>query len=340
MLDGAGFWRIFWRIVLPLSTPILVVTLIWQFTNIWNDFLYGVVFSGADSKPVTVGLNNLANTSSSVKEYNVDMAAAMIAALPTLLVYVAGRQVLRARPDRRRSQRLSMGALSIRNVRKAFGDGGDPQGHRHRSRTGRVPDPGRPLGLRQEHAAEHDRGLDHPTQGSIHIGDRDVTHALPQGPRHRDGVPELRALPQHERGAEHRLRPGDAQGAQGRARSAGAARGRDAADRAPAGPQARRSCPAASASAWPWAGRWRATPALFLFDEPLSNLDAKLRVEMRAEIKLLHQRTRTTTVYVTHDQVEAMTLGDRIAVMKDGVIQQFGSPARVAGHLHWPAGRP
>jgi glucose/mannose transport system permease protein len=96
MLDGAGFWQIFWRIVLPLSTPIMVVTLIWQFTNIWNDFLYGVVFSGADSKPVTVGLNNLANTSSSVKEYNVDMAAALIAALPTLFVYiVAGKYFVR-----------------------------------------------------------------------------------------------------------------------------------------------------------------------------------------------------------------------------------------------------
>jgi len=95
-LDGAGFWQIFWRIVLPLSTPILVVTLIWQFTNIWNDFLYGVVFSGADSKPITVGLNNLANTSSSVKEYNVDMAAALIAALPTLIVYVlAGKYFVR-----------------------------------------------------------------------------------------------------------------------------------------------------------------------------------------------------------------------------------------------------
>jgi len=67
-------------------------------------------------------------------------------------------------------------------------------------------------------------------------------------------------------------------------------------------------------------------PALFLFDEPLSNLDAKLRVEMRAEIKLLHQRLGTTIVYVTHDQIEAMTLGDKIAVMKDGVVQQFGSP--------------
>jgi glucose/mannose transport system permease protein len=95
-IDGAGFWQIFWRIVLPLSTPILMVTLIWQFTNIWNDFLYGVVFSGADSKPITVGLNNLANTSSSVKEYNVDMAAAMIAGLPTLIVYiVAGKYFVR-----------------------------------------------------------------------------------------------------------------------------------------------------------------------------------------------------------------------------------------------------
>ncbi|WP_290867574.1 carbohydrate ABC transporter permease [Aquabacterium sp.] len=96
MLDGAGFWRIFWRIVLPLSTPIVVVVLIWQFTNIWNDFLYGVVFSGSDSKPITVGLNNLANTSSTVKEYNVDMAAALIAALPTLFVYaVAGKYFVR-----------------------------------------------------------------------------------------------------------------------------------------------------------------------------------------------------------------------------------------------------
>jgi len=67
-------------------------------------------------------------------------------------------------------------------------------------------------------------------------------------------------------------------------------------------------------------------PSLFLFDEPLSNLDAKLRVEMRAEIKQLHQRTKTSIVYVTHDQIEAMTLGDVIAVMKDGVIQQFGTP--------------
>ncbi len=70
-------------------------------------------------------------------------------------------------------------------------------------------------------------------------------------------------------------------------------------------------------------------PQLFLFDEPLSNLDAKLRVEMRAEIKRLHQLGGTTSLYVTHDQVEAMTLGSRIAVMKGGVVQQLGTPDEI-----------
>ncbi|MEJ2658536.1 MAG: sn-glycerol-3-phosphate ABC transporter ATP-binding protein UgpC [Desulfobacterales bacterium] len=70
-------------------------------------------------------------------------------------------------------------------------------------------------------------------------------------------------------------------------------------------------------------------PKIFLFDEPLSNLDAKLRVEMRFEIKMLHQRIKTTIVYVTHDQIEAMTLADRIAIMKDGIIQQFDTPQQV-----------
>ncbi len=72
-------------------------------------------------------------------------------------------------------------------------------------------------------------------------------------------------------------------------------------------------------------------PAAFLFDEPLSNLDAKLRVEMRAELKRLHRRLKTTTIYVTHDQEEAMTLGDRIVVMEDGIIQQCATPLEVYG---------
>jgi multiple sugar transport system ATP-binding protein len=168
-------------------------------------------------------------------------------------------------------------------------------------------------------------GLDDPTSGSIHIGDREVTR-LPSKDRDIAMVfqsyalypnmtvaqniafgLEIRKVPKVERQAAvervsqmlqigHLLdrKPGQLSGGQRQRVAMGRALARD--------------------------------PKLFLFDEPLSNLDAKLRVEMRAEIKRLHQATRTTTVYVTHDQVEAMTLGDRIAVMKDGVVQQFGSP--------------
>src|SRR6202008_3434228 len=73
-------------------------------------------------------------------------------------------------------------------------------------------------------------------------------------------------------------------------------------------------------------------PKVFLFDEPLSNLDAKLRVQMRMEIKKVHQKVTTTTVYVTHDQIEAMTLADRVVVMNGGKIEQIGSPNDVYHH--------
>ena len=95
-LDGAGFFAIFRHVFIPLSAPIFVVTIIWQFTQIWNDFLFGVVYSGSGTQPITVALNNLVNTSVGGKEYNVDMAAAIIAALPTLAVYViAGKYFVR-----------------------------------------------------------------------------------------------------------------------------------------------------------------------------------------------------------------------------------------------------
>ena len=95
-IDGAGFFRIFWRILLPSSGPIIVVSVIWQFTNIWNDFLFGASFADLDSQPMTVALNNLVSSSTGIKEYNVHFAGAIIAALPTLLVYiVAGRYFVR-----------------------------------------------------------------------------------------------------------------------------------------------------------------------------------------------------------------------------------------------------
>lgn len=95
-IDGAGFFTIFFRIMLPSSGPITVVCVIWLFTNIWNDFLFGASFSDFDSQPMTVALNNLVQSSTGVKEYNVHFAGAIIAALPTLLVYiVAGRFFVR-----------------------------------------------------------------------------------------------------------------------------------------------------------------------------------------------------------------------------------------------------
>ncbi|RWR44349.1 carbohydrate ABC transporter permease [Sinirhodobacter ferrireducens] len=95
-IDGAGFFRIFFSIMVPAALPIMVVSCIWQFTQIWNDFLFGVSFTAGDSSPITVALNNIVNVTMGRKQYNVDMAAAMIAALPTLVVYVvAGRYFVR-----------------------------------------------------------------------------------------------------------------------------------------------------------------------------------------------------------------------------------------------------
>ncbi|MEY4765715.1 MAG: sugar transporter ATPase [Pseudomonadota bacterium] len=218
-----------------------------------------------------------------------------------------------------------MGALSIRQVRKSYG-------HTHILKSIDIEvEKGEflilvgPSGCGKSTLLSMIAGLDTPTSGQIMLADRDVTYAPPKD---RDiamvfqsyalypnmnvaeniafGL-EMRKVPKAEREAavkrvakmlqiEHLLdrKPGQLSGGQRQRVAMGRALSRN--------------------------------PALFLFDEPLSNLDAKLRVEMRAEIKLLHQRTKTTTVYVTHDQVEAMTLGDRIAVMRDGIVQQLGSP--------------
>ncbi|MDQ5897459.1 MAG: multiple sugar transport system ATP-binding protein [Pseudomonadota bacterium] len=219
-----------------------------------------------------------------------------------------------------------MGALSIRNVRKTYsGDIHILKGIDLEIEKGEFLILVGPSGCGKSTLLSMIAGLDSPTSGTIHIGERDVTNTLPKD---RDiamvfqsyalypnmnvaeniafGL-EMRKVPKAEREKavarvakmlqiEHLLerKPGALSGGQRQRVAMGRALARD--------------------------------PALFLFDEPLSNLDAKLRVEMRAEIKQLHQRTKTTTVYVTHDQVEAMTLGDRIAVMQGGVVQQFGTP--------------
>jgi len=95
-VDGASFMRIFLSIILPHSAPGIMVTVIWQTTNIWNDFLFGASFADALSQPMTVAVNNLVSSSTGVKEYNVHFAGALIAALPTLLIYlISGRYFVR-----------------------------------------------------------------------------------------------------------------------------------------------------------------------------------------------------------------------------------------------------
>ena len=161
---------------------------------------------------------------------------------------------------------------------------------------------------------------------------RDQRHPA-QGPRHRDGVPELRALPAHDGGEEPRVRAAPAQDPEGRARAASARRWQRC--------SGWKSCCSGAPGQLSGGQRQRVAmgralvrePKVFLLDEPLSNLDAKLRVQMRAELKRLHHRLGITTIYVTHDQVEAMTLGDRIAVMSAG---PAAAARRAAGRLRPP----
>ncbi len=151
-------------------------------------------------------------------------------------------------------------------------------------------------------------------------------------PRHRDGLPELRALPAPERLRQHRVRPAAEEAAEGGDRRPASRRRRrtlgleDQLKRKPrnlSGGQRQRVA----------MGRAIVRePAAFLMDEPLSNLDAKLRVQMRAEISRLQRDLGVTTIYVTHDQVEAMTMGDRVAVMRKGEIQQVDEPQTLYDH--------
>jgi glucose/mannose transport system permease protein len=88
-IDGAGFFRTFWSVMIPISLPILIVSIIYQFTNIWNDFLFGAALTYGQNAPIMVALNNIVNTSTGEKPYNVHMAAAIMAALPTMILYLA-----------------------------------------------------------------------------------------------------------------------------------------------------------------------------------------------------------------------------------------------------------
>ena len=189
-------------------------------------------------------------------------------------------------------------------------------------------------------------GLEDVNGGAIRIGDRDVTNLAPKD-RDIAMVFQNYALYPHMTVAENM---GFALKIAGESKDkiarAGRARPPRSSTSSSTSTASRRRSPAASASASPWAARSSAHPQVFLMDEPLSNLDAKLRVQTRSQIAALQRRLGVTTVYVTHDQVEAMTMGDRVAVLKDGVLQQVDTPRNmydnpnnvfVAGFIGSPA---
>ena len=224
-----------------------------------------------------------------------------------------------------------MAAITLDRVVKRYGDGfAGRQRRQPGDRRRRAHDPGRPVGVRQVDPAAHDR-----RPRGHHLRRR--AHRRPARqragaarPQPGDGVPELRPLPAPDGVREHRLPAPPRRARLDEPSCAGGSRTPPTSSScASTWSAARRSSPAASASASRWAAPSSARRDAFLFDEPLSNLDAKLRGQMRAEIARLQRRLRMTTVYVTHDQTEAMTLGDRVAVLRKGVLQQVATPRQL-----------
>ena len=156
-----------------------------------------------------------------------------------------------------------------------------------------------------------------------------------EGARRRDGLPELRALPAHDRPGQHRVPAQDAAGSpKAEIDDAGGGGEPAARDRASCSHRKPRELSGGQRQRVAMGRAIVRHPQAFLMDEPLSNLDAKLRVQMRAELVKLHRRLGVTTLYVTHDQTEAMTLGQRVAVLRRGVVQQVDTPQRL---YHRPA---
>ena len=182
-----------------------------------------------------------------------------------------------------------------------------------------------PSGCGKSTALRMIAGLEDISDGDLVIDGDAGQRPRPARPRHRDGVPELRAVSAHDRAGQHGLR---AEAREGPKEDIDR-RVNEAAKILDLEQHLERKPANLSGGQRQRVAMGRAivrSPKAFLMDEPLSNLDAKLRVQMRTEVARIQQRLGTTTVYVTHDQTEAMTLGDRVAVMRGGIIQQVAPP--------------
>ena len=238
-----------------------------------------------------------------------------------------------------------MASVEIRDVRKAFGATGVIHGVDISIRDGEFVVLVGPSGCGKSTLLRMIAGLENITAGEIHIGDR-VVNDLPPKERDTAMVFQNYALYPHMTVAANM---GFSLKLRGAPKSEIDARVKRAADILGLRPFLERFPRQLSGGQRQRVAMGRAIvrdPQVFLFDEPLSNLDAKLRVQMRTEIKELHQRLKTTTVYVTHDQIEAMTMADKIVVMHDGLVEQIGAPLElydkpdnlfVAGFIGSPA---
>ena len=222
-----------------------------------------------------------------------------------------------------------MAGVSVRDVRKSFGETVVIHGVTIDVADGEFVVIVGPSGCGKSTLLRMVAGLERITLGRDRDRRARRQRARAEGPRHRDGVPELRALSAHERVRQHGLRPQDPRH---RRRPRSASGCKRAADILELGALLERKPRQLSGGQRQRVAMGRAIvrePAVFLFDEPLSNLDAKLRVQMRFEIQKLHRRLGTTSLYVTHDQVEAMTLAQRMIVMNAGRAEQIGAPMDV-----------
>ena len=172
-------------------------------------------------------------------------------------------------------------------------------------------------------------GLEKVTRGDILFSGERINDLPSSRSRHRDGLPILCPVSADDGVRQHRLQSAGAQGAEVGHRTARAGSGRSILDLAPYLDRYPRALSGGQRQRVAMGRALVRHPKVFLFDEPLSNLDAKLRAQMRFEIRRIHDRLDTTTIYVTHDQIEAMTMADEIVVMRHGVIEQIGAPEAV-----------
>ena len=309
-IDGATFWRIFFKIVLPLSPPILIVTVIWQFTGIWNEYLFGVVFTGGRQQPITAALVALQTGEQNAHPYDIASCAVLIAAIPPLLIYFfGGKYFVRGLTQGQSNERPQMATLTITSLRKRFGAVEVLKDINLEAGTGEFIALVGPSGCGKSTLLAMIAGLETVSEGEIRI-DGALVNAV--APKDRDIAmvfqsyalyPTMTARQNMTFGMESRGVPRTEQEA--------------AIKRVSAllqiepllGRQAGASSRAASGREWRWAARWSAIRSC-------SCSTSLCRIWTPSCVSTCAPRSRSCisasarpTIYVTHDQIEAMTLG-------------------------------